>query len=382
MPQLSLKPITSRPSAVIAGLTLLAILAFAGVTRLVNRFGEQQKALARHLYEQAMKERQSGKPDSAIEHFRDALGYSPDNFEYQLQLSRALRDTGRTEEAEAYLVSLWERSPQDGAVNLALGRLAVRQGSLDKAMQYYHSAIYGMWPSDADRHRTEAWFELIEFLIQQNARPQAQAELITLAAELPPQVDFHLRLAELFVRTSDYQRALNEYAEVVKLDRSNQVALVGSGEMAFKLGRYAVAEHYLQAAVEQDPHDTDSARLLEICQLVQARDPFRPEISIEERNRRLSTIFSEAGRRLDSCMASQSETPNSAQPQAALPSLKADWDQMRRNLGLLRSSSEAGLPGEVMYLVLRIEQQTQVCTPTPTDEALMLLAQNRAGTIP
>src|SRR5579863_1982273 len=105
MPQVTLKPITSRPPAVIASLTVLAIFGFIGVTKLVNRFGEQQKALARHLYQRALEDQKDGKPDLAVEHFRDALVYSPDNFEYRLQLARALRDTGRTEEAEAYLVS-------------------------------------------------------------------------------------------------------------------------------------------------------------------------------------------------------------------------------------------------------------------------------------
>jgi len=380
MPKLTLKPITRRPPAVIAGLTILAILGFLGVTRLVNRFAEQQKALARHLYERAVAEQQSGKPDLAIEHFRDALAYSRDNFDYQLQLARALRDTGRTDEAEAYLISLWERNPQDGAVNLALGRLAARQKSLDKALQYYHNAIYGVWSSNPDQNRVDAWFELIEFLLGQNAQPQAQAELITLAAELPPQADLHLRVADLFSRTRDYDRALAECQQVLKIDRGNKQALAGVGEAAFNLARYRMAEHYLQAAADANPQDTRIPQLLEVSQLVLARDPFRRDISMEERNRRLSTIFDEAGKRLDSCMASASSgQPNLGSQASALASIKTRWEEMKRTLGRLRSSREAGLPDEVMDLVLKVEQQTQVCAPTPTDEALWLIAQNRSG---
>lgn len=376
MRRFSLKPITSRPPAMIAGLTILAIFGFLGVTRLVNRFAEQQKALARHLYERAVAEQQAGKPDLAVEHFRDALVYSPGNFSYRLQLARALRDTGRTQEAEAYLVSLWEQAPQDGAVNLALGRLAARQKLLDKTLQYYHNAIYGVWASNPDQNRVQAWFELIEFLLQQNARPQAQAELITLAAELPPEADLRLRVADLFAQMQDYDHALPEYQQVLKISHRNPEALAGAGEAAFKLGRYRMAERYLQAAVEENPQDTRRAQLLEVSKLVPSLDPFRRDISMEERNHRLSTIFDEAGTRLDSCMASQSSVQPNLQA-GALSSLKTQWEETKRKLVRLRSSREAGLPNEVLDLALRIEQQTQACAPTATDEALLLLAQNR-----
>lgn len=380
MPQFTLKPITSRPAVVIAGLTLLAILAFAGVARFVNRFEEQEKALARHLYERAMAEQRAGKPDLAVEHFRDALIYNPNNFDYQLQLARALRDTGRTPEAEAYLVSLWERSPQDGAVNLALGRLAARQKSLDKAIQYYHNAIYGVWSSNADHNRLQVWFELIEFLLQQNARPQAQAELITLAAELPPETDSRLRVADLFASMQDYEHALAEYRQVLKVEHSNARALAGGGEAAFSLGQYRLAERYLREAVNANSQDPQVARLLQVSRLVMDRDPFSPAISIQERNRRLKGIFDDAGKRLDSCMASQSGVASSAQEQVSDSTpLKEQWTEMKRKLVRLQSSREAGLPNEVMNLVLRIEDQTRNCPPSAVDDALLLLAQGHGS---
>lgn len=377
MRELTLKPITNRPPLVIAGLTLLAVLAFAGVTRFVDRFGEQQKALARHLYERALADQQAGKPDQAVEHFRDALVYSPNNFDYQLQLARALRDTGRTQEAEAYLVSLWERSPQNGAVNLALGRLAARQKFLDKALQYYHNAIYGVWSSNADQSRLQVSFELIAFLLQQNARPQAQAELITLAAELPAQADLRLRVADLFAKTQDYDHALAEYRQVLKLERGNARALAGAGEAAFNLRQYRLAQHYLQEAATANPQDTQVASLLEISRLVLDRDPFLAAISIQERNLRLRSIFEDAGKRLDSCMAPQSA--GSPDAPTVLAPLKGQWTDLKSKLVRLQSSREAGLPDEVMSLVLKIEVQTQNCPASATDEALLLLAQNRGS---
>lgn len=362
-----MKPITSRPAMVIAGLAFLAFIAFLGVTRLVNRFGEQQKALARHLYQRGIAEQREGKPELAIEHFRDALNYSPDNFDYQLQLARALRDSGRTQEAETYLVNLWERTPQDGTVNLALGRLAARQGLLDKTIQYYHNAIYGVWSSDPDQRKTQAWVELIEFLLRENARPQAQAELITLAAELPPEPELKLRVAEMFFRAQDNERSLAEYEQVLKIDQSNERALAGAGQVAFRMGRFRTAVRYLKAAAQETPEDPQVTHLLEVSELVVARDPFQRDLSTEERSSRLMMIFDEAGERLDSCAASGAKDTSE---------LKEQWTEVKRRLAR-RSGRESVMPDEELDLVMKIEQTTQSCAATPIDEALLLLGQNR-----
>jgi len=364
---------------VIAGLTVLALVGFLAVSRLVNRFQEQEKALARHLYEQGLAEQQAGQPELALQHFRSALTYSRDNFQYQLSLARALRDSGRTDEAETYLISLWEGSPQNGAVNLALGRLAAREKNLDKIIQYYHNAIYGVWDSNSEQNRLNAWFELVEVLLRLNARPQAQAELIALSATLPPEPDLLLSAADLFAQTQDYDHALAGYRRVLHFDRLNSRAAAGAGEAAFKLGRYRTATRYLEAVTRATPQDTQIAQMLQICNLILQQDPFTRGISMDERNQRIRTVFNEAGQRLDSCMSSRGREPNPPGQVDPLPPLKAQWTQMKRRLIRLGRTGESGLADEVMDLVLQIEQQTASCSTTTQDQVLLLLAQNRAG---
>jgi tetratricopeptide (TPR) repeat protein len=375
----SWKTIADRPPVVIAFLTILAGLGFLGVSRLVNRFQEQQKALARHLYEQGLGEQQAGKPELALEHFRAALTYSRDSFQYQLSLARALRDSGRTDEAETYLISLWERSPQNGAVNLALGRLAARQKNLDKIIQYYHNAIYGVWDSNPEQNRLNSWFELVEVLLRVNARPQAQAELIALSATLPPNSELLFHAADLFAQAQDYEHALAGYRRVLHLDRLNRAAAAGAGEAAFKLGRYRTATRYLEAASKANPQDAQVAQMLQISNFILQQDPFTRGISMEERNRRIRAVFDEAGQRLDTCMNSKGREPSPSGQVDPLPPLKAQWTQMKRTLIRLGRTGESGLADEVMDLVLQIEQQTASCSATPQDQVLLLLAQNRAG---
>src|ERR1700686_154549 len=301
----SLKSVLRHPPIIISLLSIAAMLAFLAVTHLVNRFREQEKALARHLYAEGQMDMDSGRPDRAIGYFRAALTYNRNDFQYQLSLARALRDTGRTDESKSYLMSLWERSPEDGAVNLALGRLAVREGLTNEAIHYYHNATYGIWDLDPETHRRNAQFELIDFLLRQNARPQAEAELITLAASLPADPELETRLAQLFERLGDYEHALSEYQTVLEHDRQNAVASAGAGEAAFQLHRYGTAEKYLANAVRLDPSNSSVSQLLQTARLILEIDPFVHGISTSEQDHRIKMSFDRAGARLRECAAKQ-----------------------------------------------------------------------------
>jgi predicted Zn-dependent protease len=123
-----------RTPLVLAALVVTAILAFAGVSHLVTRLQANEKRIAFHAFEAGMAAYQASDPERALDDFRAALSYDRDNPTYRLSLARALRDTGRLNESYAYLVHLWEGSPQDSTINLALARLAARRRSIDDAL--------------------------------------------------------------------------------------------------------------------------------------------------------------------------------------------------------------------------------------------------------
>jgi tetratricopeptide (TPR) repeat protein len=374
-----LKSITRRPPVILTSLLVLAVLTFAGVNRLVNRFREQEKALARHLYESGLKAQSAGNPEAALGDFRAALSYSHDDFQYQLSLARALRDTGRTAEAETYLISLWERNPQEGLVNLALGRLFARERLFEKTIQYYHNAIYGFWPNDSEARRRDAQFELIEFLLKQKAYPQAQAELINLASAIPGDPSLHLRVAEQFTQAQDDEQALAQYQQILESDPSNQAALFGAGQVAFNLGRYRTAEGYLHTVVPADVKNAKARALLDTTSLVLRSDPFGPRISDAERNRRVHSAFFLAGDRLDSCSKSQGIDLSQESLPHGLPSLKSEWLEIKPELAKVKPSDD-GVLDRVMDLVFEIERQTRgVCgQPEGSDQALLLISQDHA----
>jgi tetratricopeptide (TPR) repeat protein len=365
-------------------LTLGAAVAFAAVGHLVARFNANQQSRGRTLYAEGLAEAGAARYNDAIAAFRAALTCDPSNSQYQLSLARALRDSNdprRLDEAESYLLALWQRAPQDGAINLALARVAAHRGSIEDATRYYHNAMYGVWTSDFDSNRGKARVELIQFLLKKGAPDKAESELMALATSLPPDPAAHLQAAQLFAQAQVYTGELAQCREVLHLEPENFTALVCAGQAAYRSGNYATAQPYLEAAVKADPQDANSRQLLATTDLVLRSNPFHSHVSDAERNRRITAAFEQAERRLTECAQQtgvdlKTTAPSSASP---LANLQSRWTAVKPDLAHLRSAAEADLPDTIMDVVFHIEQQTAATCGPPQglDQALLLISQKR-----
>jgi tetratricopeptide (TPR) repeat protein len=365
-------------------LTLAAATGFAAVSHLVARFTANQQSRGRKLYAQGLAEAAANRYDEAISSFGAALTCDPTNSQYQLSLARALRDSNdprRLDEAESYLIALWQRAPQDAAINLALARVAAHRGSIEDATRYYHNAMYGVWTSDPDGNRTKARIELIQFLLKRNAPDKAAPELMALATALPPAPAAHLQAAQLFAQAHDYAGELPQYEEVLRLDPKNSAALAGAGQAAYRSGDYATADRYLQEAVNTNGQDADSRELLETTDLVLRNDPFVSHISDAERNRRITAAFAQAEKRLTDCAQQTGVDLKAAATSTASPlvPLQSLWAEAKPDLARLRSPAETDLPDALMDVVFQVERQTAVTCGRPqgVDLALLLISQKR-----
>jgi predicted Zn-dependent protease len=367
-------------------LTAAAAIAFAGVGHLVARYNANQQSRGRKLYDQGLTAAADGQYDNAIAAFRAALTCDPNNSQYQLSLARALRDSNdprRLEEAESYLLALWQRTPQDGAVNLALARVAAHKGNVDEAIRYYHNAMYGVWGANYDANRAKTRIELIQFLMKHGARDKAESELLALASSLPPNPGAHLQVAELFAQNQDWESALSQCSEVLHAEPFNGAALACSGEAAYRMGSYGLAQRYLQAAAGDNSQDKESREMLATSELVLRTNPFRSYISDAERNRRIAGAFSQAENRLSECAQKGGADLKTLAPTSPLGALQARWSAVKPDVGRLRLAAETDLPDTIMEVVFQIEQQTAaICGPPQgVDEALLLISQTRkAGT--
>jgi tetratricopeptide (TPR) repeat protein len=390
-------------------LTLAAATGFAAVSHLVARFNANQQSRGRKLYAQGLADVKDDHYDEAIAAFRAALTCEPSNSQYQLSLARALRDSNdprRLEEAESYLLALWQRTPQDAAVNLALARVAAHRGNIEDAIRYYHNAMYGVWNANPDANRNKARVELIEFLLSRNARANAESELVALATSLPASAAAHLQAAQLFMEDEDYAGALGEYRAILRFEPANAKALAGAGNAAYQAGDYATAQVFLREAVNANPQDASSHQLLTTADLVLRENPFHSHISDVERNRRIDAAFAQAEKRLTACAqqtgvnlsanagtanagssnerslnerSSNERSSNEQSSGSPLAALQSRWTATKPDLARLRSPAKTDLPDAIMDVVFQIEQQTKtVCgMPQGNDLALLLISRTR-----
>ena len=369
-------------------LSCIAVAAFAGVLGLVTRFRAWQTHLASRLFGQGQQALQAHVPLKAIDDFRSALSFDPDNDAYQFNLARALEANSRIDEAHSYLVDLWDRKPQDGAVNLELGRLAAQNHSTDRALRYYHNAIYGLWDSDPEANRHQARVELIEYLLRQNGRTQAESEIIAMQAGLSADPQLHAQVAELFTRVPDYERALDQYRRALQLDPKNAGALAGAGETAFQLGRFRTATRYLRAAAAQNSLDAGSRQLLQTASLVLDNNPFQRKLSVRERQSRLRRIFDSASKKLLVCLQAHTggARSNTGTQVSNAPALSADVQELSSRQKELHSKmrhrafrNDPDSMDELMDFVSSVGQVVpQECGP-PLPQDLLLVAQYRSG---
>ena|SRR5580692_242661 len=370
----------AREPVILALLSALAVLSFLAVGGLSRMYHAQQQALGNRWFTRGTADLKDGHFDRAVGDFRAALRYSRDNYDYQLNLAQSLIGLNRTDEAYAYLINLWDREPENGLVNLELARIAAKKGENERALRYYHNAIYAIWPGDQEAQRRNTRLELIEYLLGIHARAQAQSELIALAANLGDDPSLHQLVGDLFLQAQDYEHALAEYRLTLKSDHHNPAALAGAGVAAFELGRYSLAQRYLQVAVALNSDDKQSTDILKTTERVLQMDPFRRQISADQRNRIVIEAFASAGERLKSCSATVNPSGSNSS-ETVEQSLADGWAKMQPKINERDLRRDPDLAEGAMDLVFEIERETKIAcgAPTGTDLVLLLISKLHEG---
>jgi len=212
----------------------------------------------------------AGRPEEAIQDFRTALAYSRENgengggnTEYDLSLARALKAAGHISAAREYLLGLGDRGPYNAELFLELARLAVAQNDIQNAIQYYDTSIYSVWPKDPIENRRLVRIELANFLMDHGQQSDAQAVLLAMATELPPDAAKHAQAGDLLLRAGENDQALKQFKIALELDRRAPGAFRGAGLAEFNLGEFENAVSDLERAERQAPLDAQAQAALE-----------------------------------------------------------------------------------------------------------------------
>ena len=255
---------------------------------------------ARTWYARGMAHLDAGRLDDAAEALGRARALDRDEREYHLAFGRALATAGNPAAARQALLTLRQTHPEDPGVNVGLAEVEASSGNVDEAVRFYQSALYGAWEPErlADRRRLRV--RLIEYLIAEDMRSRAIAQLLLLEADLPAEAAPRLETARLFLAAGDPPRALDLYRRVLEDDPQSAEAHTGAGRAAFAMGDFAAARRHLGRG---GSHDADVEEMRALAQAVLAADPLEVRLSPAERRRRLAAGVSHLASAVAACLA-------------------------------------------------------------------------------
>jgi len=216
-------------------------------------------------------------------------------------------------EAEVYLKELVRTDPDNGSANLGLARIAVEQGDVQNAVNFFHRAIDGSWTQNAGANRMQARFEFVEALGKLGRRTQAQAELLSLVAETPEAVPVRLQAGALLCRYGLPKQAAELYQTLVEKAPQDGDAYAGLGEAEFALDDYRSAEKAFKSALDRKPGDAELEKRLELVSRIVSLDPNLRGLRAAEPYRRSQALMEAALGALAQCrLTAQTPFPESA----------------------------------------------------------------------
>ncbi len=366
--------------AVLFGCIVLLVL-FVLVTAAISRmYHKKIHVLADNWFAEGEASFQAGDVQSALIDYRNALVYSPGNAKFQFHLAQALAAVGRGDEGRSYLLNLLSESPGSGEVNLALARIAARNGVTSEAIRYYHAAIYGEWGNDPIAMRWQVRRELSEYLLDRGQAQQAVPEIIALADNTPADDPQRRKIVgNLLLRAKLWPRALDGFRSLASANNQDHDALLGSAISAFELGQYELALDYFDRLPQRERETPDVAEMYRTAQQVNAVNPFIAGLSHEDKARKTADALSLAGKHLQECAHQEGQSLSVTPPQTPLQKAFADSKEIEARGSSQYIEKHPETIADVMAHVFAMENAAaDVCEkPQGADRALWLLGHSR-----
>ena len=365
-------------------LTLITIAIGVLTYFFFNSFAEHRSVLEKRWYERGQIAMKAGHPAEAVEDFRSALSFSSTNTDYQMSLAEALASSGRTEEAAAYFSTLHDAEPGDGYLNLQLARLAVRRGNSAQAIDYYQTALNGLWRGQGTARRLQIRLELAHYLISLARPVEAQGQLLAAEGNSLDNPSALFKIASLLRQADDPIDSLTAYQRVVhhRSASSAQVlaSLVAESQIAASLGQYKRAAEALTRYMTKLRQHPSAGTPQQNRSVEQQLDKYQRMLQLipfdsllpRQHDIRLLQAAAIAHRRYQSCLQSlQSHNdPNATNPD--LLALGIQWTELGSpNVQALEGN--AALQDRITAWTGQAESVTaKVCGPPTGDDALLL----------
>jgi tetratricopeptide (TPR) repeat protein len=278
------------------------ILAFVVTGFASSSYHRKQAALATAHYNRGYALESRSELEPALEEYRKALLFAPDNTQYRLSLATALLESNHLDEAESHLEQLSQENPTSGPINILLGRLVVQQHKLRQAIEYYQRGVYEYWPDSELGQRHQARWELANLLNRTGDRSGFIGELMQLYANLPAtEVAQKVKIGSLLLSNGATSEASRIFQALSKQAPRDPAIQRGLGEVYFASGEFVSARHAYERALKLRPNDEESAKNLMLTNEVIDMDAALPYITSPEQMRRNKNLLNKVLKYLEQC---------------------------------------------------------------------------------
>jgi tetratricopeptide (TPR) repeat protein len=292
---------TIRPAALLATLVVVLIGSFILVGLLTRYYHVQRQATAKQFMENGKELARQNRAAEAIEQYRNAVSLTHSNDD-RLTLASALMDADQLDEARIYLEEFHAEAPRDGRADVALARLAARQGRVPDAVAHYREATSAEWPDKTGDHRSDARFELADVLYKSGASKQALAELLNLA-DRTKDTETRLRIAQRMLAFGAPLQAEDLFEQVIHDAPGDAGAHAGLGDARLAESKYSAAQDALRTAHRLNPQDEQVEQKLVLTDRILALDPTLRGLSSAERYARSLRLLEGSLGGLEQCLA-------------------------------------------------------------------------------
>ncbi|MEI9976991.1 MAG: tetratricopeptide repeat protein [Ignavibacteriota bacterium] len=192
----------------------------------------------------------AGKPERALDSYRQAVAADPTNHDYYLDYARMLADLNRYDESEKFIESSLRQFGDDYALTIRLGALQMMQGKLEEARQTFQKAI------DANPGTALGHVALAQTYLRERRDADAARELADARAHLPPDANVEHYYGLALVRLERYEEAIAPLQHAIQLNPGDPETYFMLGKADAALDRTAAARADFEQAIHLDPRNT------------------------------------------------------------------------------------------------------------------------------
>ncbi|MDR0845851.1 MAG: tetratricopeptide repeat protein [Tannerella sp.] len=203
------------------------------------------------LYELASFYLQMEQPEKAASLLKQAVAYSPDNYNYRLALASVSLDLGMYGEASEEYEILVKQHPDKLELNYYLAEAYIQEGEIGKAIDIFDEleGILGM----------KEPFSMQKYQLYMTLKEPGKAfdELKKLAAKYPNNARYLILIGDLYLEQNDTEKALENYGKAHVLEPDNPYYTVSMANYYKKAGNPEAAEEQIRLALINDKLDVE-----------------------------------------------------------------------------------------------------------------------------